>query len=123
EREGPYDMIMVVRKIRTGQINEKTIIVVGPNGKPMLAGAHDELKEFFEDEAETPVREAETHRQYKLGALLKHGLDMMINNHGTPLFTGILMLTAFLLIYLFSFIYIVGFILAWTIVYIFYTGF
>lgn len=123
-RSGPYDLVGLVRKIRTGQVSEDTPIATSAEGDPAPASSHESLQSFFEEEPEVSVEDLEVRKKrYSLLRLLKNGGEMLVTYHGTPLFSGLLLLMTITLFITFSVLRFPGYILAGTLTYVFYAGF
>lgn len=125
ERTGPVDMVMLIRKIRNGQVTPDTLLAEDEKAEPKKAATFDSFKEYFEEVREAANQEEteEGPKLFSLWRLLKGGASLLVNYHSTPLLTGVLMLIAFILFFLFSRIFIIGFVIAWAATYILYAGF
>jgi len=93
---GPYDLIMIMRKIRNGTLTPTTLIQMSENDASTTKIAHEwpELAEFFDDDADNwTISLDHGHlKNHSLRATLKSGWSFLQRNMITSLFSGIFVL-------------------------------
>jgi hypothetical protein len=92
-RQGPYDLVMIVRKIRNGQLPGTTPVQLG-DGEIQPAQKLPELAEFFsekKDEWADTSKHGQLHN-HGLSAMLGTGLRFLQHNQMSTIFSAVLLL-------------------------------
>jgi hypothetical protein len=93
ERQGPYDLVAMVRKIRTGKLMADNPVVMGNNDSAKPAAEWPELKPFFaEAEESDSIIAVNPRKPLSFVALVRDGLEILSHNPRIYLYTGVYLL-------------------------------
>ncbi len=94
QRKGPYDLVMLVRKMRNGSLTSATMVQLGEDpAKP--AAEWPGLKDFFNEKKDesTESADATKHRQRHLIPTLQSGWRFLQRNHISTVLAAVYILT------------------------------
>lgn len=94
-RDGPHDLIDVMRRIRTGRITGDTLIYVDGDASFRRAADIPEIALFFDRSESAPAPGAE--RAPTIRRLLTSGWQFILNNNAMTVYAGGLLLVTFIL--------------------------
>ena len=89
--DGPHDLVAVIRKIRNGNISEKTMISREIEEEPQPAQTFPELHEFFSQHKQSAVAGPQVKYERNLIGLLKTGGDFLKSNGAVSIYSGVFM--------------------------------
>jgi ABC-type multidrug transport system fused ATPase/permease subunit len=97
---GPYDIVMLVKKIRNGTLTPTTMLRNTDEGSAKQAQDWTVLNDFFQEIVEdTSDIQTVTHaKQQSLNAMLKGGWHFLQQNQLSTLFSGLVVLTTIILL-------------------------
>ncbi len=94
KREGPFDLVVVIRKIRNANLAPDDMIALDLYSDPEPADTYPELHEVFSEEVESdaPVQEAFTMEPISFGSIIRNGLDHVVQHQSLALIGGFFLL-------------------------------
>lgn len=101
KKEGPHDLITLMRRIRTGKIKNDTGIYVGDAATPVPAGSVEDIADFFPRSESAPAKKTASARASRAPSiihLLQSGWRFTINHSIVTVFSGSFLILSILLV-------------------------
>ncbi len=96
QKDGPHDLVTIMRRIRAGKIGRDTLIYVGTSEDALPAGRIDEIALFFDN---VPIEEKHTRPSYErsLDDLVRIGWQFLAEHHIITVYAGGMLLLSMML--------------------------
>lgn len=97
EKLGPFDLVSMMNKIRTGRVREDTLVNVNGHERPQPAMEVETLAEFFQSLHEQEEEEIDVfQREYDLKQTFISGIEFLKSNQSSYLYTGLYLVACIL---------------------------
>jgi hypothetical protein len=99
-RDGPFDLLGIIRKIRNGTLQKHHLVNQGDDMTPKPAYQHADLYDIFieQDKVERELAEVDDTQSKSFYGLLKAGFLVLKEDQAAAILTGTLMLALFFII-------------------------
>ena len=97
KKDGPHDLVILLRRIRTNKIEKNTLIYVGSNEFPEPAHSIDDLKIFFNQKSASNDVQNKDICLFTLSSILREGWRFTMLHNVMTVFAGFIVLASMLL--------------------------
>lgn len=104
KKEGPFDLLAMIRKIRSGVVQTDTMIQTEGQASPQEAFSIPKLQDIFQEKEEADAASANlTFRKHSLQSCLRGGWMFFQSNQISTVYTGVFILALIMVTTLFHF--------------------
>ena len=96
QKDGPHDLVTVMRRIRSGTILPDTLVYHGSESEPVSAFSIEEFSSFFNNPIEDVRSELDTAHQISIARTLRKGWHFTTEHQGMPVFAGGILMVAWM---------------------------